>query len=372
MLDSVCAAYIHIPFCKKICSYCDFCKVLYDKKIVQTYLQMLSLEIEERYKGEILSSIYIGGGTPSCLDTEDLNTLFSIVNKLKKDASVEYTIECNIENICAEKLSLFLENGVNRLSIGVQTFHLFHLQTLHRSHTKEEIYEKISLAKEMGFTNINIDLMYGFASETLLELREDLDAFFTLDIPHLSIYSLILEPHTLLFVQKVKPLEEQLESDMYLLIQKMLSEKGYIQYEVSNFAKEGYFSKHNLTYWNNEHYYGFGVGSSGYIGNIRYDHTRSVTQYNQKHFALTKDILDTKRTMENEWMLGFRKTKGISKKEFFTKYHVQLNTIPVIASLLQEGLLAQNESFVYIPKDHIYVMNEILVKLINSKENEDG
>ncbi len=367
-MNHVTSCYIHIPFCNSICSYCDFCKVFYNKKMVNDYLHMLSLEIEERYKNEELSTLYIGGGTPSCLSIKELVLLFSILKKFKIKKNAEITFECNIENITEEKLKLLKENGVNRLSIGVQTFHTKYLKYLNRNHTKKEIYEKIRLAKKMGFNNINIDLMYGFQGETLKEVLEDVQCFFQLDILHLSIYSLILEPHTFLSVQKEIEIDEELEANMYFHIRELLIHHGYEHYEVSNFAKKGYASKHNLTYWNNENYYGFGVSASGYVNNIRYDHTRSVTHYNRGDFSLLEDTLDRNHIIENEFMLGFRKIKGISKKAFYQKYKIRLENIAIVQKLLDSNKLKQNDTHIFINPKYIYVMNEILIQLISSKE----
>lgn len=364
----VTSCYIHIPFCTSICSYCDFCKVFYNEEMVIPYLQILASEICMRYKGERLSTLYVGGGTPSSLSFDELSILFSILKKLNIDKYTEFTFECNIENIDKEKLQLLWENGVNRLSIGVQTFHSSYLHYLNRKHTKEEVYQKIELAKKIGFTNISIDLMYGFKGETLKEVLEDVNSFLQLDIPHLSIYSLILEPHTTLFMQGEEEISEDLEADMYFKICEKLKKMGYEHYEISNFCKSGYDSLHNLTYWNNEHYYGFGVGASGYIDNIRYSHTRSITQYNKGDLTLIKEVLDKNRIIENALMLGFRKIEGISKQEFYQKYKIKLEDIPSIQKLLCDGKLVQSKTHISIHPKYIYVMNEILIELIDSKE----
>lgn len=367
-MNEVSACYIHIPFCQTICSYCDFCKIFYQEEIVDKYLKILSLEIKKRYKGEVLSTIYIGGGTPSSLSFQQLHTLFSIIQQFKREKNVEITFECNIEDIEERKLKILKKYGVNRLSIGVQTFHTKFLQYLNRNHSKEEVFQKIELAKKMGFSNINIDLMYGFKEETIKDVEEDVNFFLELNIPHLSIYSLILEPHTRLFIQGEEGVSEEMEADMYFQIKKMLLKRGYKQYEVSNFAKEGYFCFHNLTYWNNEHYYGFGVSASGYLENIRYDHTKSISHYIEGNIDLKKEILDLKKTIENEWILGFRKTKGISKEKFYKKYKIRLENLKIIQKLLAEEKLKQNDTHVYINPKYTYVMNEILIELIDSKE----
>ena len=204
------SAYIHIPFCDNICSYCDFCKIKYNKEWINEYLDSLKNEIQTFYKGEKIRTIYIGGGTPSALSVEELNKLFEIVNLLNKDALEEFTIECNIESLTNEKLILFKKNNVSRLSIGIQTFNEKYLRLLNRHHTKEEVYEKINMAKLIGFDNINIDLMYALPCETAEELESDVDEFLKLNVNHISCYSLMIEPHTKFHVDKIKPIDEDL------------------------------------------------------------------------------------------------------------------------------------------------------------------
>ena len=270
------SCYIHIPFCDDICSYCDFCKIYKRNGQVLRYLDALEQEIKKHYRGEKLKTIYIGGGTPSCLKVEELERLFEILSLLHKEKEIEYTIECNVESITQEKLMLFSKYGINRISIGIQTVDDISIQKLNRHHTKESVLKTIELVKKMGFTNINVDFMYGFPWQTKDSFEKDLQFFLSLDVPHISTYSLILEEHTVLGNQRLTPLDEELELWMYDTIKETFSQYGYMHYEVSNFARVGYTSKHNLVYWNNEEYYGFGLGASGYVNHIRYENTRSL------------------------------------------------------------------------------------------------
>ena len=314
------SVYIHIPFCDTICSYCDFCKFLKNDEWVNKYFKTLKKEIGNKYRGEILDTIYIGGGTPSCLNLEQLTKLFNIIKIFNKSDIIEFTFECNIENITEEKLKLLYKNGVNRLSIGIQTFNENYLNFLNRNHTKEDIIKKINLAKEIGFKNINIDLIYGIPNQTLEELNNDLDEFLKLDINHISTYSLIIEPNTKIFIEEIKNIDDNLDYEMYKLICDKLKDNRYNHYEISNFSKDGYESKHNLTYWNNNEYYGFGLGASGYIDNIRYDNTRSSNKYFNGEYVKEYHKLDINETIENEFILGLRKISGINKEIFKNKY----------------------------------------------------
>ena len=267
--------YIHIPFCNSICSYCDFCKFLYNKKWVDNYLNALQKEINKNYKNELVRTIYIGGGTPSSLNIGELNKLFDIIKIFKKDKKIEFTFECNIEDINEPKLELLKNNGVNRISIGVESFNDKYLKFLGRNYKSKDIMNRIDLVKKY-FDNINIDLIYALPNQTLEELESDIDKFLSLDIDHISTYSLIIEPNTKLYINKTKNIDEEKDFEMYNLICNKLKNKGYNHYEISNFSKESFESKHNLIYWNNLEYYGFGAGASGYINNIRYDNTRNL------------------------------------------------------------------------------------------------
>ena len=316
------SVYIHIPFCDSICSYCDFCKFIKNDIWIEDYLNTLEKETNNKYKGEVIETLYIGGGTPSCLNIKQLNKLFEIIKVLKKSDKLEFTFECNIENITKEKLELLYKNGVNRISIGIQTFNNKYLKFLNRNHNEDMIKEKINIAKKIGFNNINIDLIYALKEETVEDLKIDLEKFLELDITHISTYSLIIEPHTKLFIDNEENIDDELDYEMYSTIKKVLESNGYKHYEVSNFAKEGYESKHNLTYWNNNEYYGFGMGASGYIDGIRYDNTRSINKYLNGEYILEEHKLDSREVIENEFILGFgskKNTKKLQKNKKKTK-----------------------------------------------------
>lgn len=358
------SAYLHIPFCKHICSYCDFCKMNYKKEWVEKYLKALKDEVLEKYNDEVLDTLYIGGGTPSCLDSEDLAKLFEIIKIFKLNKTYEFTFECNINDITEELLAILKENNVNRLSIGIESFNNNNLKIIERKHTFEETLENIKLAKNLGFNNINVDLIYALPNETLSTLKKDLNQILKLDVEHISTYSLIIEDHTKLKIKNVKAIDEELDAKMYEYIVKKLTSKGYQHYEISNFAKEGYESKHNLTYWNNKYYYGFGLSAHGYIHGFRYENTRSLQDYLKKDFVLEENILSKREIMENELMLGLRKIEGINLNDFFDKYELNLQDVFPIKPLLKSKDLIYKNGYIFINPDKLYIMNEILLKLI--------
>lgn len=358
------SVYIHIPFCKSICSYCDFCKLFYHGPWVTQYLNSLLLEIQDKYMGEEVKTMYIGGGTPSALSNKDLKYLFEIVGKFNLVAGAEFTFECNLNDINEELLVLLKENKVNRLSIGIESFNIEKLKFMERHHTYEEALNAISLARSLGFDNINVDLMYGIPGETLKDLKKDLELILKLEPDHISTYSLIVEDHTKVGNAGVIPIPEELDASMYEEICNMLNNKKYTHYEVSNFAKEGKESVHNLTYWNNEEYYGFGLGAAGYIHGVRYENTKSITKYFKGEYLSNEEMLSKEDKMYNELMLGFRKMKGISLKEFFRKYEVNMQEVFDLSKVLKEKELIVEDEYIFVNPKYIYVMNEILIKIL--------
>ncbi len=353
------AVYIHIPFCASICTYCDFAKVLKNEKWIDAYLKALKQEIKINYQGEIINTLYIGGGTPSTLSLQQLETLFNILKIFKLSKNVEITLEANVEDLTQEKLE-FLKNKINRLSIGVQSFDDKILKLLGRKRVDKS---NLILAKKY-FNNINVDLMYGFNEENLDILKEDINMLLNLDIPHISTYSLILEPHTKLYIDNYQLLDDSTENERY--IEKTLTKHGYIHYEISNYAKKDFASKHNLTYWNNDNYYGFGLGSSGYLKDERYENENNLMKYLNGTFIKEKHKLTKLETIQNEFILGFRKLKGINKNIFKDKYGLDIKDIKVIDELLKQSFLKENNNYIFINHKYLYLSNEILVKFLDN------
>ena len=356
--------YIHIPFCNSICTYCDFSKQLYNVSNVKKYLIALEEEINDRYNGEELETLYIGGGTPSSLNLTELNELFRILKVLKTNKLKEFTFECNVNDISEDLIKLLKENNVNRISVGVESFDNEKLKFMERHSNYQDVEQKISMIRNYGINNINIDLMYGIPGETLKVLKKDLNLILKLKPTHISTYSLILEEYTKLSINKVQPIDEELELQMYNYIRNKLRNKKYKQYEISNFSLNGYESIHNLTYWNNEEYYGFGLGAHGYIDGIRYENTLNINKYLEYNFVAKEEIVGIKEKEENELMLGFRKINGINLEEFYDKYGVNMQDVFPIKPLLKNKDLIYKNGYIFINPDKLYIMNEILLKLI--------
>lgn len=355
------SVYIHIPFCNTICSYCDFPKVyssVCDKKL---YLEALKKEIKTNYKNEIVNTIYIGGGTPSVLSIEELKKLLEITNLFKKNTNTEFTIECNIESIDEEKLKLLKKYNVNRISIGVESFDKKIISYLNRFHTKKETIKKIKLVKKY-FKNINIDLMYAIPGQSIKSLKKDIKTYLKLKIPHISYYSLIIEPHTKLYNENTSYIDEDIDYKMYKIITKKL--KKYHHYEISNFSYVGYESKHNLVYWNNEEYYGFGLGASGNINGVRYNNTKNIHKYINGDYKLEETKLTEEEKMQEEMFLGLRKLDGVDINKFEKKYHKKIEEVFDIKDLLEKNILIKKDGYMFINKNNIYTSNDIMIRFV--------
>ena len=339
--------------------------MFYKKDWVDYYLVALKSEIEDRYHNDPLKTIYIGGGTPSCLSNEELEYLLKIATHLNISALEEFTIECNLNDINDDFLSLITKYHVNRLSIGIQSFNSFVLKKLNRTHTFKDAQDKINLCRKYGILNINLDLIYAINGESLKDLKEDLKLFLKLKPNHISTYSLIIEDNTLLKIKNEQPISDEEDYDMYEYICKVLKSKGFNHYEISNFAIPGYESKHNLTYWHNEEYYGFGLGAASFIDKVRGENHRNLTKYLNNDYGNNFTLIGKETDMDNEIMLGLRLINGISIKRFKEKFDKDIFEVyPVIKTLIKEKELIKKKDRIFINPDRLYIMNEILIKII--------
>lgn len=357
------SAYIHIPFCDKICNYCDFCKRYSNNLVIDKYLEALEQDIKKNYQKEVLKTIYIGGGTPSSLSINQLTKLMKIVKLLKLDNNYEFTFECNPENITEEKLILLKKNGVNRISIGVESTNDKFLKYLGRNHNFKMVQEKVSLTKKY-ISNINVDLIYALPGESIADLKKDLHNIVNLNVNHVSTYSLEIHLHTIFSIKRIKNISSDIDSDMYKLICEFLKENGFKHYEVSNFCKDNTYSRHNMVYWNNNEYYGFGLGASGYVNSIRYDNTRSFYKYINGNRVVNVEKLKKEDKISYELILGFRLINGINKEEFKKKYGIDLINQYNIKELIKKGYLIDDGLNIKVSYDKIYIENFILENFV--------
>lgn len=334
------SAYIHIPFCKSKCAYCSF--VSFNKlEMITGYVYALLKDISDNYCGEKLRTLYFGGGTPSLLP---IDLLSKIIKKFNFQNNYELTIEINPDDANLEYFSALKSLGVNRLSLGSQTFDDEILKLIGRRHDSNAIVNAVKLAKEVGFTNISVDLIYGLPLQTIDGLKCDLEKFLELGIQHVSTYGLKIEEgskwgrgkcikgDTLAIsieegTTEICLPDDDAQADMYELINNTLEKNGYYRYEVSNFAKSGYESKHNLNYWDNNEYYGFGCAAHGYVDGIRYSNYSTLDEYMAK--PSTHELghtLSQQEKLEEEIFLGFRKRSGINVNKIKDRFGIDFDT----------------------------------------------
>lgn len=314
------SAYIHIPFCKRKCNYCTF--VSYPNlDFVSDYIKALSFEIENLYQNENLETIYFGGGTPSLLGLSHFEKVLSLLNF---DKNTEVTVEINPETVDKNYLIGLKNIGVNRLSVGIQDFSDDILELIGRGHTAKTACEIVNTAQEVGFDNISVDLIYGLPSQTKTMFENSLRKAVLLGVQHISLYGLKIEDGCKFSQDCPKNLpSDDNQAEYYLSAINICEENGFEHYEISNFSKKNRHSKHNLKYWNNENYYGFGVSASGYEKNIRYYNEVDLKKYIQNPLKkIHQDILTEQNQLEEEIFLGFRKICGINVSQINKKYGI--------------------------------------------------
>lgn len=318
------SVYIHIPFCKQKCKYCSFVSFPCTEKILG-YVYALFKEIETNYQGEELNTLYFGGGTPSLLEIQYLK---KIINKFNLAPDCEITLEMNPDDADLNYLKNLHDIGINRLSIGSQTFDDEILKLIGRRHNSSQIFQAVKNAKKAGFENISLDLIYGLPTQTLESLNKDLEIITKLGIQHVSTYGLKIEDDS--YWGKFPPErlpDEDMQADMYLEVNEILENYGYRRYEISNFALNGYESKHNLNYWNNEEYYGFGVAAHGYIEGIRYSNHISLENYMNNPAKHANGHVQTEQEkLEEEIFLGFRKESGVNISKIKEKFGIDFGS----------------------------------------------
>ena len=368
------SAYVHIPFCTQICYYCDFSKVFIKNQPVDAYLEHLIQETRSYEIGK-LRTLYIGGGTPTALSAQQLAYLLTELPKVMDLSEVEeFTIEANPGDLDPDKIAVLKDSQVNRVSLGVQTFDNKMLKKIGRSHQEQDIYDNIRHLKQAGFDNISIDLIYALPGQTMDQVKENVAKAIDLDIPHMSLYSLILENHTV-FMNRMRrgklPLpKEELEAEMFEYIIEELEKAGFEHYEISNFSKPGFESRHNLVYWDNAEYYGLGAGASGYVDGIRYKNHGPIRHYLEAVEAgkarITEEPLTLEEKMEEELFLGLRKKTGVSKARFEEKFGISFDQRygQVVANLTEQGLLVPDDKQVRMTKRGLFLGDTVAEKFI--------
>lgn len=356
--------YIHIPFCKSKCNYCSFVSFVKVEQKEQ-YVKALVLQIKSEYKGEKVETLYFGGGTPSLLTIDEFRNLIELFNFTDNP---EITVEVNPDSVDYEYFKGLKSLGINRISIGSQSFDDKILKIIGRRHNAEQIKSAVKMAKDAGFNNISLDLIYGLPEQDLSGFETDLTKVIDLNVQHISLYGLKIEEGCYFYKnpQEHLPPDSDLQADMYLKAVEMLKKEGFEHYEVSNFSLPSYNSKHNLNYWDNDSYYGFGCAASGYVDDVRYTNQTDLKEYIKNPlYKKSEQKLSQQEILEEAIFLGLRKISGINIKEinktftidFDQKYSKILNKYSEYFVKTQTGWA--------LTLDGILISNDILSEFIN-------
>lgn len=371
--------YIHIPFCVKKCEYCDFLSWNAGEEERQQYVAALLSEIESYRgfaKGYRVSTIFIGGGTPSVLLPKQMEDILQKIYEIfELERRPEITVEVNPGTVDEEKLQCYKENGVNRLSMGLQSVKDEKLRLLGRIHTYQEFVESYELARKAGFDNISIDLISSVPGQTLQEWKEELETAAAQNPEHISVYQLIIEEGTPFYEKYAEHPEllpdEETSREIYLWTGKFLKEAGYEQYEISNYAKPGKESRHNLKYWERGDYLGLGLGAASMVRNIRMSNTKDMRTYLErcdKPKTMREDVqfLEEPRQMEEFMFLGLRKTRGVSKKEFKRIFGREMDMVyeKALHKCLENGMLLEHKDRIFLSEEGTLLSNMVLSEFL--------
>lgn len=372
--------YIHIPFCHQICHYCDFNKVFFKNQPVDEYIESMGQELaimrQEGISFKEVETVFLGGGTPTSLSEKQLERLLEIIHEYVDVSSLkEFSTEANPDELTYGKLIVLKNGGVDRLSIGVQSFNADLLKKIGRTHGPDDAARVVGEARKAGFDNISIDLIYGLPGQTIEQWQDTLDKALALDLPHYSGYSLIVEPKTVFYnlMNKGKlPLPgEDIETEMFTMLIEQMESKGRKRYEISNFATPGHESIHNLIYWENATYAGVGAGAHGYVDGIRYSNIGPIAKYMEKTALGERPVQQTHvvtatEAMEEEMFLGLRKTNGVSVSLFKEKFGQSLAEVygETLHSLIKDGLVERLDDAVKLTHRGVYRGNDVFQQFL--------
>ena len=356
--------YIHIPFCRSKCKYCSF--VSFPRlELKEAYLGALKGEIREHYRGEGLRTLYFGGGTPSVFTVEEFG---EIIGAFNLGEGCEVTSELNPETMSLEYLRELRHVGVNRVSFGCQTFDDKILKIIGRRHSSDSVKRAVKFAKEAGFENISLDFIYGLPEQNLRGFESDLMTAVELGVQHVSLYGLKIDEGCYFYKHAPKNLpDEDMQADMYLKAIEVLTGAGFEHYEISNFAKKGFYSRHNMNYWDNNSYYGFGVAAHGYENGVRYFNTSSIDEYLKNPVVhKSSHVLSEQEKLEEAIFLGFREMRGINVFEINDRFGIDFENKyrKILQKYIGYRYIERTKSGYKLSDSGILVSNVILAEFL--------
>jgi len=379
--------YIHIPFCVKKCSYCDFLSAPAEADTIKAYVEAIILEIKASHTEIVVPvpTIFFGGGTPSIIEPQYIvRILEAIRDQFEVEPEAEITIECNPGTVSLKKLLAYKAAGINRISFGLQSADNIELKSIGRIHTYEQFQDSYEMARRAGFDNINIDLIAALPNQTIASWENTVRKVIDLQPEHISAYSLILEEGTKLYtvieMERTNGFDripcDDNEREMYYLTNELLEKAGYVHYEISNYAMPGYECRHNLSYWAPDHYLGFGIGAASYVGDVRYKNIEDIKEY-IKYLSQTEIIdlskiqvdvnqLTTENKMEEFMFLGLRRIEGISLKEFYKRFGVRYESVygKLTKKFIEQELLLHTDDRIYLSERGIDMSNSVMCEFL--------
>lgn len=363
--------YVHIPFCEKKCFYCSFAVSIGQENRVDEYLQVLEKEMEF-YKGVSLRTIYIGGGTPSFLNENQIEKLFCLIKEnFQCNNVIEWTFEINPESITEYKAKLLKAFGVNRISLGLQSTNNQVLEELGRNHNSEKGQKAFYLLRECGFENISVDLIFSLPDQRIEQIEEDLRQIIKMNCEHISLYSLEVEKNSRLFAKNIIQLDENIQKDQYAFVCQYLNTKGYLQYEISNYAKKGRNSLHNINHWQGGNYIGIGMDAHSHFDGLRVANVDKFMEYLKRgkegqKFSSFEERLDSVQRFLETFLFGLRMNEGVNISCLEKRFKVNLTSekLGLVNQYVEQGFLCWENEILKTTSSGRLVLDELSSRLI--------
>ncbi len=355
------ALYVHVPFCKDICAYCDFTRSRYHQEVADKWIVALQKELQQKKIADSIETIFIGGGTPTALSDSQFQKVLHMLQPFRRNVK-EFSVEANLDSLSNEKIKNMKDMGVNRISIGIQTFDKKLLNKIARFHTLEEVKDRIYYLHKVGIRNISLDFMYGLPGQTMEQWEYDLSIATQLPIQHISLYALTIERNSMFGRENVKAMDSTLEGEMYDIAITKLENAGFFQYEISSFAKPSYECLHNKMYWKYENFEGVGCGACGKSSHLRYNNTNNIHTYIIKGPSPELISLTKKDEMFEMVMMSLRMKEGLCLDSFHKKFQESFEQVyqEPLQDMIEKGYLVIKEGYVKTTKKGMLFLHDVL------------